>query len=97
MANIRIKGEGWKKHGGKNYVGGASNDLGWEVQSDGTISFHVSQYDRGRYSKDWQKKLGQRYLIECIKEQVAESGIWNFETDFEEVNGEIQVEVKSMW
>ena len=39
MANIRIKGEGWKKHGGKNYVGGASNDLGsdrdWETNCIG--------------------------------------------------------------
>jgi len=57
-ANVRIKGSGWA---GENYVGGASNDLGFELMPDGTYAFHVSDYDRGKYGPNWQKELFANY------------------------------------
>jgi len=71
LAHIRIKGSGWK---GENYVGGASNDLGFEQLEDGTYRFHVSRYDTGRYGKDFQQKLCQNYSVEVIKKTAQDLG-----------------------
>lgn len=92
QANIRIKGAGW---GGKNYVGGASNDLGFELLEDGSYGFHVSNYDKGRYGGNWQKKLTQEYAREVVKEVANDQ---NFFVDSEEeVDGEIFIKVTTPW
>lgn len=88
--NIRIKGSGWK---GQNYVGGASNDLGWELQTDGSYAFHVSDYDRGKYNTTWQNKLVQQYSKEVIKEVTAMKNFF-IESETTE-NGEIVLKVRS--
>jgi len=74
-AHVRIKGAGWR---GQNYVGGASNDLGWERNEDGSLSFHVSDYDRTKHNSAWQDKLAQQYSRAVIEEQVTENG-WELE------------------
>ena len=66
QAHVRIKGAGWGTH--SNYVGGASNDLGFERMADGSFALHVSEYDRSKYDTQWQQKLTQEYSREVIKE-----------------------------
>lgn len=90
-AHIRIKGSGWGH--GSNYVGGASNDLGWEMLEDGTFAFHVSDYDVNKYNQNWQKKLTQQYAKEVITEIAQDNKF--FVEDTHEENGEIFMRVVS--
>lgn len=92
-AHVRIKGSGWG--GSNNYVGGASNDLGFEQLEDGSFAFHVSDYDKRRYGGDWQKKLLQQYGREVIKEIATENNF--FISNEHEENGEIFIEVHSQF
>ena len=45
----------------RKYVGGASNDVGFERMPDGRYRLHVSEYDLHCYGKAWQDQLMQRY------------------------------------
>ena len=91
QAHVRIKGAGWGTH--SNYVGGASNDLGFERMADGSFALHVSEYDRSKYDTQWQQKLTQEYSREVIKEVAIEHNFFiNEET---EMDGEIYIEVNS--
>jgi hypothetical protein len=90
-AHIRIKGSGWGQN--SNYVGGASNDLGWEMLEDGTFAFHVSDYDVNKYNQGWQKRLTQQYAKEVITEIAEENKF--FVEDIAEENGEIFMQVVS--
>lgn len=92
-ANIRIKGAGWGKT--MNYVGPASNDLGFELQEDGTYAFHVSQYDQNKYNKLWQGKLLQQYGKEVIKEVVEEQDL--FITEEYQEDGKLYINVESQF
>lgn len=89
-ANIRIKGSGW---GGQNYVGGASNDLGFELQTDGTYSFHVSEYDKGRYNQGWIDKFTKAYSREVVSEICQEQNFFISEEHEEE--GELVLKLTS--
>lgn len=89
-AHIRIKGSGWA---GANYVGEASNDLGFERMEDGSYAFHVSDYDQHRYGKAWQDKLMNQYAVEVVKE-VAEESNYFIEEQHEE-NGTIFIKLST--
>lgn len=73
-ANIRIKGSGWGSN--QNYVGGASNDLGFEKMSDGSWAFHVSDYDKSKYDQSWTTKLLNQYGLEVVKEVATEQNFF---------------------
>ena len=45
----------------RKYVGGASNDIGFQRQVDGTFEALISAYDRRQYGQPWLKQLTQRY------------------------------------
>ena len=90
-ANLRIKGSGWGTS--HNYVGGASNDLGWELMEDGTYSMHVSDYDKSKYNQKWQMQLVKEYAREVIKEVSNEQNF--FVESEEEIDGEIFIRVSS--
>ena len=85
-AHIRIKGSGW---GSQNYVGSASNDIGWERLEDGSYAFHVSEYDLHKYNSTWQNKLVNYYAAEVVKE-VAEENQFFVEEEVE-TQGEIHI------
>ena len=87
-AHVRIKGSGWRGH---NYVGGASNDLGWETKSDGTMDFHVSDYDIHKYDRKWQAQLLQYYGAERAKELAKQS---QFREVLEEVTEEQKIHIR---
>lgn len=90
-ANLRIKGAGWK---GANYVGSASNDLGWELMEDGTYAFHVSEYDKHKYNTIWQNKLMQQYSKAVVEQTAEEFGYYQIDTGINE-EGEIYLEVQA--
>lgn len=89
-ACVRIRGAGWNE----NYVGGASNDLGFERMEDGTLAFHVSEYDArsNGYGTSWQKKLIQNYAVEIIKETAETSG-YSYDNPYVNKDGSIVLKV----
>lgn len=91
-AHIRIKGAGWGNR--ENAVGGASNDLGWEKQADGTYKFHVSEYDQRSYGKQWQENLQAYYEEEVVRDHARMNGYTV--TDYKQKNnGEIHLTVNT--
>jgi hypothetical protein len=79
----------------RRYVGGASNDIGFKEQKDGTYEAIISGYDKSRYNTDWLKKLGKRYARHKVMKEVADQG---FTVESEEIdeNGEIHIEVSAL-
>jgi hypothetical protein len=45
----------------RQFIGEFSNDLGFQLQPDGSYSAIISDYDRGKYNQEWLDKLTQRY------------------------------------
>jgi hypothetical protein len=45
----------------RKYVGGASNDIGFQRQADGTFEAMISEYDRHKYNQPWLNQVTQRY------------------------------------
>ncbi len=45
----------------RQYIGAASNDIGFKQQPDGQFEAIISEYDRHKYSQDWLNGLTQRY------------------------------------
>lgn len=45
----------------RQYIGGASNDIGFQQQADGSFTAIVSEYDRPTYSQRWLNQVTQRY------------------------------------
>ena len=91
--NLRIKGSGW---GSQNYVGPASNDLGFERQADGTYAFHVSEYDSHKYGTTWQEKFLNLYSKHVTLEVAEETGFYVAEENIEE-DGTILIRLQSSY
>jgi hypothetical protein len=45
----------------RQYIGRASNDIGFKRQEDGQFEAIISEYDRHEYSQQWLNGLIQRY------------------------------------
>lgn len=45
----------------RQYIGSASNDIGFKRQEDGQFEAIISEYDRHKYSQEWLNGLTQRY------------------------------------
>jgi hypothetical protein len=45
----------------RQYIGVASNDIGFKRQDDGNFEAIISEYDRNKYSQQWLNGLTQRY------------------------------------
>ena len=43
------------------FSGGASNDIGFKKQADGTFKAIVSDYDHGVHGEGWRHKIAQKY------------------------------------
>lgn len=91
QAHVRIKGAGWKD---ANYVGTASNDLGFEFRDDGSCTFHVSDFDRTRYNQSWQDKLLQEYAKEVVKDMAGRQQ-FTIEEESRTPQGVITLKVKA--
>lgn len=85
----------------RQYVGGASNDIGFAVRPDGTVEAIIGDYDRGEghyaYRKDapygagWLASLTQHYQFAKLEAQAAEKGLDLFRT--QEANGSWRCEL----
>lgn len=88
------------------FVGGASNDIGFKLQEDGSWGALISDYDRNNtaadsksihakgcrgYSEKWLKKLYQRYSYHKVKDSLSSQGFTIMEET--EENGEIFINV----
>ena len=73
----------------RKFVGGASNDIGFERQADGTYKAIVSDYDRHRYGDQWMAKVNQGYGIEQAKSAFMTQG-WDV-TETTNKQGEVQL------
>ena len=76
----------------RQYVGAASNDIGFKQQADGSFEAIISDYDRQVYSQQWLHQLTQRYGYHALMATVPEQG---FTVETEEVltDGTIRVVV----
>ena len=45
----------------REYIGHASNDIGFKRKEDGHFEAIISEYDRTQYSQEWLNSLTQRY------------------------------------
>lgn len=75
----------------RQYLGSASNDIGFKQQDDGTFKAVISEYDRGyKYSQQWLNGLTQRYGYHALMDVVEIEG---FNVEEEEVleDGTIRV------
>lgn len=45
----------------RQYIGAASNDIGFKQQDDGQFEAIISEYDCQQYSQEWLNNLTQRY------------------------------------
>jgi Protein of unknown function (DUF1257) len=66
----------------RQYVGAASNDIGFKRQADGTFEAIISDYDRQVYAPQWLNQLTQRYGYHLLKATVPQQG---FTVEEEEV------------
>jgi len=87
----------------RRFVGGASNDIGFKLQEDGSYEAIISEYDSHSgcarkskyhdehgYNAKWLKKLNQRYAYHNLKEELSDQGFF-IEAENEE-DGQIFLE-----
>lgn len=58
----------------REYVGSASNDIGFKRATDGTLQAIISDYDRGRYGQVWLDRLSQRYAYNVARGELQQQG-----------------------
>lgn len=58
----------------RQYIGSASNDIGFKRQNDGQFEAIISEYDRHKYSQEWLNSLTQRYGYYMLMETAPEQG-----------------------
>jgi hypothetical protein len=59
----------------RQFIGGSSNDIGFEKQLNGTYKAIISEYDeKCGYNSKWLGKLKQAYTVEKIAKEAVRSG-----------------------
>ena len=58
----------------KQYVGNASNDIGFEKMPDGTFRIWISDYDKAKYNQKWIEKLKTTYSYLKINDAAKKKG-----------------------
>ncbi|HEY9604560.1 MAG TPA: DUF1257 domain-containing protein [Allocoleopsis sp.] len=58
----------------RQYIGSASNDIGFKRQQDGQFEAMISEYDRHKYSQEWLNGLTQRYGYHMLMETAPAQG-----------------------
>lgn len=76
----------------QQFVGGASNDLGFVKNEDGKYAAIISDYDSSYYNKPWLTKLYTYYNVEKTKLEFENRGITYTET--KDDKGRIQLRAK---
>lgn len=76
----------------RQYIGDASNDIGFKHQADGTFEAIISEYDRLQYSQAWLNQVAQRYGYHQLMRSAPEQGFTVEQTEVLE-DGTIRVVV----
>lgn len=58
----------------RQYIGVASNDIGFKQQNDGQFEAIISEYDCQNYSQEWLNNLTQRYGYHTLLATAPEQG-----------------------
>jgi hypothetical protein len=58
----------------KQYVGSASNDIGFLKMPDGTYKVWISDYDKSKYNDKWLTKLKSAYAINKLVKEAKRKG-----------------------
>lgn len=58
----------------RQYIGTASNDIGFKQQDDGQFEAIISEYDCQKYSQEWLNNLTQRYGYHTLLATAPEQG-----------------------
>jgi hypothetical protein len=58
----------------RKYIGSLSNDIGFKRNASGSFDAIISEYDRGKYSRDWLDRLTQRYAYHVARAKLQEQG-----------------------
>ncbi len=58
----------------RQYIGSASNDIGFKRQENGQFQAIISEYDRYQYSQQWLNQLTQRYGYHVLMATAPEQG-----------------------
>ncbi len=58
----------------REYIGKASNDIGFKRTSSGTFDAIISEYDREKYSEEWLDRLLQRYAYHAARAKLEAQG-----------------------
>jgi hypothetical protein len=58
----------------RQYIGAASNDIGFKQQDDGQFEAIISEYDCHQYSQSWLNGLTQRYGYHTLLATAPEQG-----------------------
>jgi len=58
-------------------IGGSSNDIGFELQEDGTYSAQISDYDKRRFNDQWMKDFELHYGAEQARQAFSNEG-WSY-------------------
>jgi len=76
----------------QQYVGSASNDIGFVKNEDGKYAAIISDFDSSHYNKPWLTKLYTYYNVEKTKLEFENRGIAYTET--QDDKGRIQLRAK---
>ena len=75
----------------RQYVGRASNDLGFVKSSDGTYRAIISDFDKGRHNDAWMLKLTDSYSEHGVVKQAARQGL-RFLGRKKDAQGQVQLQ-----
>jgi hypothetical protein len=75
----------------RQYVGGASNDIGFLKGPDGTYRAIISDYDKGRHNALWMEQLTDSYSEHGVIKQAARQGL-RFLGKQKNSQGEVQLQ-----
>ena len=73
----------------RNFVGGAANDVGWELQEDGTYAAQISDFDRHKHNQRWQDDLEMHYGVAQAKAAFSTEG-WSYQESLDS-EGNVQL------
>lgn len=71
----------------RKYVGGAANDIGFNLESDGTYRAYVSDYDQRKHGPAWITELSKSYAEHKLVKQGKIVGLVYLGTKVDEITG----------
>jgi hypothetical protein len=75
----------------REFVGKASNDIGFQRGSDGTFAAIISEFDRTKYSQAWLAKLLHRYAYHATVQKLVEEQGFSLVEEEEQETGAIHL------